>query len=495
MKNHFKIIALVIALLMICAACASFVSCDALLDDEGDDGEGNVPAGTEATPEDIEKTNYDKQFFLSILPDSNPMDSYWVEKSEGDAMSEAVYARQEKVRNWIGVEIIGKSAGNHSTYVQPFRTAVKNQDGSVDTLMTHVNQGVAGFISERFVQNLDDFPGIDLDKEYWNKDFMDALAIEDNYFLGFSDFNILYTHVIAFNKTMMESYANSMEKTPYEMVEDYEWTLDAMISLAKLVYNDKTGDGKSEDDTFGITGQQWVPWIGFLHASDINLIEMSEKGAYEISVMSTKNKEKTTDVVTKLKELSDSNYGYFTFPDFVNPGVPAPISLTTGRTLMQLTSTFSLNSFLNYNVKFGVLPYPMYDTNQKDVGYRSLQWGGYLCVPAYVNDAQMVGETLELLAFYSEDVKITFYEKQLGKQVADVPEDRRMLDIVWDGVCTDMGQTYGDECPGIMYFFNYVTRTDTGKELSSYLATFERTSNGQLSKFIKRVKMNINNNK
>ena len=63
MKNHFKIIALVIALLMICAACASFVSCDALLDDEGDDGEGNGPAGTEATPEDIEKTNYDKQFF------------------------------------------------------------------------------------------------------------------------------------------------------------------------------------------------------------------------------------------------------------------------------------------------------------------------------------------------------------------------------------------------------------------------------------------------
>ena len=41
----------------------------------------------------------------------------------------------------------------------------------------------------------------------------------------------------------------------------------------------------------------------------------------------------------------------------------------------------------------------------------------------------MVGETVELLAYYSDDVNVAFYEKLLGKKVADAPDDRRMLEL------------------------------------------------------------------
>ena len=214
---------------------------------------------------------------------------------------------------------------------------------------------------------------------------------------------------------------------------------------------------------------------------------MNQKGIYELSLMNDINSEKTNELIGKLKEFSASKYGYFEFP--INGSIKAvSVPLNTNRTLMQLAGTNGLDSLLQYDVTFGVLPYPMYDTNQKSVGYRSLQWGGYIAVPSYLRNSQMAGETLELLAFYSDEVMITFYEKMLGKQVADVPDDRKMLDIVWDSVCTDFGQTYSEKCPGGLYFLPYVTWPgEGGKEPLSYLASFKSGSNRTLQNFVKEV--------
>ena len=489
MIKHFKPFALILALLMIMACFASCVQLEDEFELEDNGGSGEE---AEKLPETVEKKDYASQFYLSILPDVNPMKYYWVEKSEGDAMSEAIYARQEKVYNYIGVEIIATSAGNYKTYVEPFRSAVEKRDGSVDCLISHVQTGVSGFVQNMYLKDFNEIQGVDIEQDYWNYEFMNTLNIDGCLYIGFSNFNILYTQVIAFNKDMLDQYAGSMEKSLYQLVEDYEWTLDEMLSLAQLVSIDKTGDGKTDDDVYGLTGQQWVPWINFFHASNINLVEMNENGTYEIAFMNAVNAEKTNELVKKLKDFSASEFAYLEYPaggSIASPRVP----LTTGRALMQLTSTYTLESFLKYDIDFGVVPYPLFDTYQKNVGYRSLQWGGYLCVPSYVENELMVGETLEVLSFYSDDVMVTFYEKMLGKQVADVPEDAKMLDeYIWNTVTTDFGQTYGDDASGVLYFLPYVTRAteDGGKEMMSYYNSFYKNTNKSIDKFIKTVATN-----
>ncbi len=489
MIKHFKPIALILVLLMI-VSC--FASCVVLEDEIEIDGPGGSQNEAEKVPQTVEKKDYGAEFYLSILPDVNPMKYYWVEKSEGDAMSEAIYARQEKVYEYLGVEIVASSAGSYRDYVEPFRSAVEKRDGSVDCLISHVQTGVSGFVKNMYLKDFNELKGVDITQDYWNADFMDRLSIDGSRYIGFSNFNILYTQVIAFNKDMLDQYAGSMEKTLYQMVEDYEWTIDEMLALAQLVSIDKTGDGKTDDDTYGLTGQQWVPWINFFHASNINLVEMNEAGKYEISFMNSVNAEKTNTLVKKLKDFAASEFAYLEFPSGGTIGSPK-VPLTTGRSLMQLTSTYTLESFLKYDLNFGVVPYPMFDTNQKNVGYRSLQWGGYLCVPSYVENELKVGETLEIVSFYSDDVMVTFYEKMLGKQVADVPEDAKMLDeYIWDTVTTDFGQTYGDDASYVLYFLPYVTRAteDGGKELMSYYNSFYQNTNTSIDKFIKDVKTN-----
>ena len=513
-----RILSMFAALLILFTLVSCFSSCDELLDDAEsiksliEDLIGSVDSNLETTeknalddkfdddwwddvderpievyPTTVEKKSYGKEFYLSIVPDCNPMACLWVEKSSGDAMSEAVYARQERVYNYLGVEVVGTSAGTYREYVGRFRTAVEKRDGSVDCLVSHVSEGICGLVKQMYFKDFNNVQGIDLEQDYWNTDFMDSVAIDGSRYLGRSDINILYTYVIAFNKDLLDQYAGSMEKSVYQMVYDNEWTLDTMLSLAQLVSVDKTGDGKTDDDVYGLTGQQWVPWVGFFHSSNINLVEQNEKGDYELSFMNATNADKTKDLVKKLKEFSASEFAYLTYPSG-GAGVPSnKVPLRTGRALMELSSTYSLENYLQYDLNFGVLPYPLYDQYQKN--YRSLQWGGYLCVPSYVEDELKVGETLEVMSFYSDDVRMAFYEKMLGKQVADAPDDVRILEeYIWENVCTDFAQTYASCVPSALYFLPEVTYPGLeGKEMASYYNSFQKSTNDYIKQFIAEV--------
>jgi hypothetical protein len=277
------------------------------------------------------------------------------------------------------------------------------------------------------------------------------------------------------------------------MVDNYRWTLDQMISIANLVYIDKTSDGKTEDDTFGITGNQWVPFCAFITSSGIYFVGLDEKGNYYLSVYNELNQEKCTAVIDKLYDLTRADCSWFWYRTDSTPNIP----MTSGRTLMCIQSSFGLVNNLGYDIDFGVLPYPMFDENQRDVGYRSLEWGGLLVIPNYLENTVMTGETLEMMSFFSDNVTITFYEKLLGKQVADAPEDKRMLDIIWDSVCSDFGLNYShmsSSLDNIIYMVPNLTHLNTTQDVASYIKANEKACNKALASFFLKIKKLQNGN-
>ena len=435
---------------------------------------------------DIEQKNYNAEFYLNIMDDVNPADCYWVKESSNNALSDAVYARQEKIRDYLGVDIVSILTESESRYIEPFKNAVKNKDGSVDLLISHVYYGIDGFISGNYLTDFNDVAEINLDAPYWKYNFMDQLAASGHFYLGFSDFNIVYTHVITYNKNMLELYEDQLDEDLYSMVDNYRWTLDRMISIANLAYIDATSDGKSRDDTFGFYSDMNIGYAGMLQAFDIQVIDQDEQGNYKLAIYNEKNKVKMSDIVDKLHALVRSDCAYMT-----REKVDGDPRIYNNRALMQIDATIFLSNMLQYDFDFGILPYPMYDEAQKDVGYRHLQWGGYLCIPSYVPDPTMVAETVEMISYFSDDVNIAFYEKMLGKQVADMPQDRRMLDIVWDGVCSDVGQTYYSVIKDGNTVLNVLTRLtelESTNNLASYVATTENSINRKLKKFFASVK-------
>lgn len=501
MNKFLRLLSLLLVTLM---SFSTFAACDGVKEKETDTSSGDSVSSvaplerseteseteiiTEYLPE-IEKKNYDTQFFLWMYSAFNKPEYHWVEESSNDVLTEALYNRQEKVYEHLGVEIVGRifedNTTNLNTYTDPFRTAVKNKDGSVHTLLTHAYYGVSGLVADQYLADIASLPGVNLDADYWNAEYMEDLSIADKYYLGKSNFNILYTYILTFNKTMMEQYGSALDKNVYDMVRDYEWTFDKMINLANLVYIDTTADGKTLDDIFGITGHQWYGFTGFLHAANIQMVERNESGDFVVSLMTKKYADKTAALAEKLNDLSKADCAQFNFYTDSESAVP----FETGRTLLHIDSTTDLEKYLNYDISFGILPYPIWDTDQKDVGYRHLEWSGYITVPAYAPDFQMLGETLELLAFYSDDVKTAYYEKVLGKQISDLPDDREMLTIVWDSLCSDFAQPYCQHFGSSSFLFMLanVTEANSDGNIASYVAGLERSTNSSIAKFVQKV--------
>ncbi len=487
MNKSTRLLSLILALII----SLSLLSACTEQEEKETDGnnKGTAESKTEVTTEaateflpDVQKQNYGEEFFLQLQPQSNKVEYYWLEESNDDVLSQAVYTRQAQIADYLGVEIVGVTVDGHDKYGAIFTTAVKNKDGSVDTLLSHSYMSLAEFISRGYLTDYNSIPEIDLDADYWNREVMDGVAAGNHLYLGYSDFRLGFTNIIVFNKAMLEKYADSMEESIYEMVTNYHWTLDSMISLANTVYVDATGDGKTVDDTFGIVGRQWENFTNFLQASNIQLVEINEQGTYRIGVNNEMNNEKTEALIGKLSELAKGNSAMFGYQNKSEK----IISFTDGKTLMSVNSTLDLPGFLTTDIQFGVLPFPMYDEAQKDVGYRSLDWGGWLCVPSYMRNTEMVGNTLEMLAFYSADVQTAYYEKLLGKQVADMPDDRRMLSIIWDSICSDVGLTYSHIDSSLDYFLHMVARLtndETSDNYASFVKSYESAANKRLKKF------------
>ena len=488
MKATLRILAL---LLSLATTASVLASCGGADETETD---GTTAAVVETVTEtesaaiepDIAKTDYGEDLYLLCYKTT---ENFYAEERAGNVVTEALYDRQEKLREHLGVDLIASVApGNHEEYHLAFTNSVKNKDGAVDLFISNAYMAVPGIIEQGYVRDLKTVQALNLDADYWNQDFMDSISILDHYYLGYGDFNIPTTYVFTFNKDMMDKYGDTLNESIYETVYNYRWTIDKMISLANLVYIDQTGDGKTEDDTFGISGQQWIPFIPFLHAANMKLVVQNEKGDYVVSTFTELNAEKNTALVSKLKALAESDCAWFKFRIEDTP----VISITTGRTLMQLEETGALSRLLDYDVEFGVLPYPMYDENQKDVGYISLNYDGYIVFPSYTRNENMIAESLEVLSFHSGNVRTAVYEKLLGKQVANAPDDAKMLDIVWDGLCSDFGLTYStitNYLDDNLYMIPWLTQAHTDKNIASYVKAYEVRANRAIEKYLTRLKM------
>ena len=144
---------------MVLSTVVTLAACDKAEEETTGAASGSKEETTvdEAMPE-IEKKNYGDEFYLHVLPDVNPVKYYYAEESQGDILTDAIYTRQEKVRQHIGVEIIGAATGNYSEYLEPFKTSVKNKDGAYDTLISHVHTGIDGLIGENYLTDKTRFP-------------------------------------------------------------------------------------------------------------------------------------------------------------------------------------------------------------------------------------------------------------------------------------------------------------------------------------------------
>ena len=428
-----KVLALLLAALMVLPMLAAC----------GDTGETTDTTGgsqTEATTEKqpaVAKKEYDEEFTVIYCADTFNKGYFFIEEEDrqpGNDMDDKVYERMLQVEEYLGVDIIAENGGTFQEYTVPLKNAISAGDDAYQMVMTHVYMEVANLITSNYFRDFQDFESLQLEEEYWNYGLMDDLSINDKMYCGYNDFCLANCYLIGFNKDMVAEYSSSIGDL-YQQVRNKEWTIEKLVEYTSLVSRDN-GDGNWDDqDTYGFACHAWVPLVSFQHAADIPIVKEGADGEFYVSPM--------VDNAERIVALDELIYSFMNAESTYtwNPFDGKPqLNLKSGRVMFEIVNNYSLVSTKEEDVKVGVLPYPKWDNAQAE--YKTLSWNGVLGIPTTVQNEDLVGDVIEMLAWYSEPVCTAFYETLLGSKVADAPEDVEMLNIVWAGQVSDMGLVF-----------------------------------------------------
>ena len=408
----------------------------------GDGTETKDPNATDAVTEedtgykpDIEKKNYNTEF--NVIGTHTIM--RWItpaEDSKGDAFEDTLHERALRLKEQLGVELVKIQSSDYEYTTEVIKN-VQAGDATYQMVAAHCHIGVANLMSSGAMYDISKLESVNLEAPYWSLDFMEGLTINDEYVIGYNDFCLAHASCIVFNKDLMAEFNL---KAPYDDVNNNTWTMEKMRTLASTVSKDNGDNVWDDKDVYGISGWGWTDLISLAVGSDVRMVDKDEDGEYVVAY--ERNSEKTLNVLTKINDIYQGVYAYFSTPGTSRGG--ADLDFGSGQSLIYLTMTADLPSLRGESVRFGILPNPKFDEAQAN--YRSFSWNGVLMIPSVFEneDPSMVSDTTEMLAYYTAPVKTAFYEDLLGTKLAESPEDAAMLNVVWDTQVTDVAMVTSD---------------------------------------------------
>ena len=251
-----------IALLLACVMlCPLFAACGK---DSPDTTSDSTTASTEAT-RDPNAPDFDADSIGDISGDFNILVSgnyarndFAAENGEGTAVQNAVYRRNEYMREKFNVNITNEdlikfnSATGSGVGFTKLYTDYISGDKTYDAAMVGTYD-VATLAYSGYIHDLNAIENLNLSKSYWDQKANEDLSIGGKMFYTTGDITIIdnmVTNAILFNKDMIKNYGLD---NPYTLVEDNEWTLEKLGSLVKAVGEDKDQNGiYDSNDTYGL---------------------------------------------------------------------------------------------------------------------------------------------------------------------------------------------------------------------------------------------------
>lgn len=445
-----------IALLLACAMlCPLFAACGK---DSPDTTSDSTTASTEAT-RDPNAPDFDADSIGDISGDFNILVSgnyarndFAAENGEGTAVQNAVYRRNEYMREKFNVNITNEdlikfnSATGSGVGFTKLYTDYISGDKTYDAAMVGTYD-VATLAYSGYIHDLNAIENLNLSKSYWDQKANEDLSIGGKMFYTTGDITIIdnmVTNAILFNKDMIKNYGLD---NPYTLVEDNEWTLEKFGSLVKAVGEDKDQNGiYDSNDTYGL-----LTWndamLSILGASGEKICSINndklELTFYNERVVSLYDM--WEDIV--FDQAHSYNYQYNNVEGKATPTSSwdeARIRMfDSEQALFYTTLLTTVDKHRNSETDFGILPFPKYDSNQKDYGHAvSAFHCAFVCVPTLAASPR-VGAILEELAYQGKKLLTpAYYDQTLIGQYTRDEESAAMLDLIFATRVYDVGIYY-----------------------------------------------------
>ena len=430
-------------------------------DDPIDDTSGNPDTDTTDSPDISDDTAPEDVKILPDLPAMNfdgaefhclhwnldsfvgghwmPWEEMDVDGQTGDLLSDQVYARNSYVEETYNVSITSEYG---MSYELPnmIRAAVSTSD-DIYQIMIERSGDISSMWTEGLFMNLrgDEMQYLDLEKPWWNQKSLDAFTFGGVTQFAASEMLLMdkaEANTLFFSTTLQHDY-----DLPnfYQLVEDGEWTWEALREAAEIVTNDLNGDDVMDaNDQWGSCGNRG-PLQMLYYGSGYSYGEIDEDGYLTTTLL----EDEQIDFIIEIHEemiYQDSHAHADVIPEFniIN-------KFMANEVLFAFYGLKMVNSLREMDSNYGILPIPKYDKYQEN--YRHLvgpDGDSIMGVPLSCGDTDLTSCILEALSAESYyTVYPAFYDVLMMGRYARDAETRDMLKLIFDTRSYDIGLIYG----------------------------------------------------
>lgn len=451
MFNHVKkAVCFSLALMML---AGSLIACgDSHSTPSDDTTPSNVAEGETKETLDIPSTRYDDQILTFLVRDGDDTwgtTEIYCEKitDKSDPFSAAVYERNLQIYNDYGVTIeeIRKAATTHSETIQREVLAPTNEFQAIVSDTTNLTS----LTSAGALLDLNSYQVeyLDFTKSWWDTKMAESMSINDHLYFATGDLLIddnEATFAMMFNKDLAKDY--KLEDM-YALVNTGNWTLAKFYEMEQKVIHDAAGDGRLDYgvDTVGFAYTTDTAYC-ILFGSGITLCTKDENDypLYDLNIERTQN---ITDIGRRILANSCALNLVTSDTDGVAYWDAGDITFSNNKALFYAQCMNTVSGLRNYEVNFGILPFPKYDQAQPN--YYSLMHcssGASFAIPRSVktNDLPMITSMIEAMAYYAVDTLTEqYYEINLKLKSAQDEQSSPMIDLILANRVYDLAYYYG----------------------------------------------------
>ncbi len=460
MKNIKKILCIALVLLMLVGIVACGTEDPAETPDGSDPAQGDVSESVSETEKETdewgqevikdgipEELDYNGAEVHILIRSGEQYRREWQAETNTDSLDQEVYRRNVDVEEFLGVKLdfIPCDEGDKfATFRDKVVNVAKSGQGGVDIVSAYAAYGTNPLLLANYYDlNNSAFTYLDLDKAYWNQNY---ISVAENYgrlFTVVGDNNLSVfdrAMVVYFNQTMAEEKGIT---GLYDTVLDGGWTYEVMYNMVKDIC-ETDGSTDASKYTYGMTtikGSEATD--GFLYSFNLSLTKTNEDGTHEMVTDSAR--EKLVNGYAKVLEIGYSTGTYLHEGSMDNYKM-----FTEGRALFNLDVIYhyaSGNTMMkNMTDTYGMLPVPKYDGDQ-DTYYTGVQDAYNITSVLYhpKQNYEMVSAVLEYMAStgYSR-LRPYYFEKMVKGQYLQDSESGRVFDLVLAGTRFDFADVYAE---------------------------------------------------
>ncbi len=434
---------------------------------------------TEAPPA-VNKQDYKGESFHMIAHTVPQGTWYYADEyiNSGDSthvLNNTIYEMNTMVEDHLGVELsyenIATTPQGDILYVTILPSLMAGDD-DYQLCITHPYYSIYSFVTQNHALDFHELDDVDLDRTYWNRDVMDLLSINGHAYVGLGDLCRYSLNILYCNKELLKDVNRQV---PYDMVRNGTWTLDELTALTTGLYHDNGNGKKDNQDIYGYAAMWDANATTFMQASGVYLMARNSEDDYELTMYG----ERLINLYEKLYNWTRDESTYLWYhAERNNPEII--VNFRDSR------SYFTMNTlgahYLDASFEYGILPMPKYDAAQEE--YAHVNWGNNIIVPSSVENRELVGQVLEMMAYYSRThVLEVYYNDVLQLRASNAPDDREMVELIYDTVVFDPGIAY---CHGSMGMFDLVHTIafcirDEKSSLETYYRQKERTARNTMT--------------